>query len=355
MAEIVLGIGTSHSPMLSQPPHIWPEHAKLDQRSRELAFAPSGIVKSFESALATADPSYAALATQERFNAQHAACQEAIQRLASTIENANVDVVVIISDDQDELFFEDNMPTFAVYWGDSIPIYKRRPPESAPLPIREAAWGYGDDMDVRVNPALGWHLIQSLNDAEFDIAHFRYLREVYGGENTRYYPREDGEAPPTRTTDPRRMGLPHGFAFVIKRIFENKDIPIVPVFQNTCYPPNQPTPGRCYDLGVELARAIRSWECDARVAVIASGGLSHFTVDEELDRMLLDGLARSDRDSLRSIPRNRLHSAASETLNWVTLGGAMSESDLGYELVDYVPVYRTAAGTGGGWAFTRWT
>jgi hypothetical protein len=24
------------------------------------------------------------------------------------------------------------------------------------------------------------------------------------------------------------------------------------------------------------------------------------------------------------------------------------------ELLDYVPVYRTPAGTGGGWAFARW-
>jgi hypothetical protein len=24
------------------------------------------------------------------------------------------------------------------------------------------------------------------------------------------------------------------------------------------------------------------------------------------------------------------------------------------DLVDYVPVYRTPAGTGGGWAFARW-
>ena len=45
----------------------------------------------------------------------------------------------------------------------------------------------------------------------------------------------------------------------------------------------------------------------------------------------------------------------SRMLNWVTVGGIMSELDLQYEQIDYVPVYRSAAGTGGGWGFVRWT
>ena len=48
------------------------------------------------------------------------------------------------------------------------------------------------------------------------------------------------------------------------------------------------------------------------------------------------------------------HSAGSEVLNWVTLGGAMQRTDLAMELLAYVPVYRTPAATGGGWAFARW-
>ena len=36
MAEIVLGIGTSHSPMLNTNPEIWPEHVKRDVRNGAL-------------------------------------------------------------------------------------------------------------------------------------------------------------------------------------------------------------------------------------------------------------------------------------------------------------------------------
>src|SRR5262249_8973594 len=124
--------------------------------------------------------------------------------------------------------------------------------------------------------------------------------------------------------------------------------------QNTCYPPNQPTPRRAFATGKAVADAVREWREPARVAVVASGGLSHFVGDEELDRTLLDALGRNDAAGLMAIPRHRLHSAASEALNWVALGGAMHATPLKMELLAYVPVYRTPAATGGGWAFARW-
>jgi 2,3-dihydroxyphenylpropionate 1,2-dioxygenase len=39
--------------------------------------------------------------------------------------------------------------------------------------------------------------------------------------------------------------------------------------------PVKPTPRRCYDLGQLLKKAIESWDIDAKVAIVASGGLSH--------------------------------------------------------------------------------
>jgi len=61
-----------------------------------------------------------------------------------------------------------------------------------------------------------------------------------------------------------------------------------------------------------------------------------------------------DAETLTSLPKERLFSATSESLNWVGVGGAMEQEPLKFELVDYVPVYRTPANTGGGWAFGRW-
>src|ERR1700704_6157262 len=44
----------------------------------------------------------------------------------------------------------------------------------------------------------------------------------------------------------------------------------------------------------------------------------------------------------------------SEIKNWIAVAGAMSESDLPMTLVDYVPCYRSEAGTGSGMGFATW-
>jgi hypothetical protein len=86
--------------------------------------------------------------------------------------------------------------------------------------------------------------------------------------------------------------------------------------------------------------------------VIASGGLTHFVIDETLDRGVLDAIAAKDAAALGAIPRDRLRSGNSEILNWVTAAGALE--GLTATIVDYVPGYRTPAGTGTGMAFARW-
>src|SRR5262249_52423074 len=162
--------------------------------------------------------------------------------------------------------------------------------------------------------------------------------QPYGGRIARRYPTRNRELDYVRETPPHEQGLPHGVAFIVKRLYRNDPGAILPVFQNTCYPPNQPTPRRCFALGRAIAAAIADWRESRTVAIIASGGLSHFVVDEELDRTLLTALEHRDATALQTLPRQRLHSAASEALNWVTLGGAMDATPLKMELLAYVPV-----------------
>jgi hypothetical protein len=127
---------------------------------------------------------------------------------------------------------------------------------------------------------------------------------------------------------------------------------VVPVFLNTYFPPNQPTPRRCYLLGQSVRKAVESFAGDARVGVLASGGLSHFLVDEDFDRAILKALADKDAAFLRTLPRNKLHAGSSEILNWVAIAGAAEGLDLDW--FEYVPGYRTPAGTGTGMSFAMW-
>ncbi|HEY0581517.1 MAG TPA: hypothetical protein VGE94_04995 [Chloroflexota bacterium] len=356
MAKIVLGIGTSHTPLLALPPEMWPEYAKGDERNPELAFPPNGMVMPFPQAVETlAAEGQSRYAGPEPFKEQAGRFKGALDILAETLQSAQPDVTVIISDDQDEWFYEHNMPRFAVYWGETIPLIPRSLVPGASEMATRIAQGYGDvPMDVPVHSRFGRYLVEYLGDHDFDIAHMTHAQQPYGGKVARRYPTPDGELKSVRDTPMHDQGLPHGFAFVVKRLFNNQPRPIVPVFQNTCYPPNQPSARRSYQLGQAIGAAIRAWDEPARVAVIASGGLSHFVVDEEQDRRLLTALQQKDSQTLQSLPKERLYSATSESLNWVALGGAMEQEPLNFELVDYVPVYRTPANTGGGWAFGRY-
>jgi len=126
----------------------------------------------------------------------------------------------------------------------------------------------------------------------------------------------------------------------------------VPVFLNTYYPPNQPSPRRCYKLGQAIREAIEGYPENLRVGVVASGGLSHTTIDEALDGKVIRALREKDADALQSLPREQLNAGNSEIRNWICAAGALEHLDLKW--VQYAPGYRTLAGTGTGLCFGHW-
>jgi hypothetical protein len=325
MAQIVLGLGTSHSPQLSTPPEIWPLHAERDQHNPDLRDT-DGQVHSYDAFLARAGTSIHKELTPDTWQRRYEACQQGIARLGDILAAVAPDVLLVVGDDQKELFHDDNMPALLVYWGDTIrnvPRYGQRPSPA----LQAAAWAYGGTTcDYPVAADLATYLIGSLIDQEFDVAHSNGL--------------------------PPKQGMGHAFSFIYGRIMPNTVIPTVPIMLNTYYPPNQPTPKRCYAIGQALRQAVESWPTNNRVAIIASGGLSHFVVDEELDQLTLTAMQNKDAATLSSLPRERLNSGNSEIRNWITVAGAVEHLDM--QLIDYVPCYRSPAGTGCAMGFAQW-
>ncbi len=330
MARVVLGLGTSHTPQLSSPVGIWPDHVLRDQRNPAL-LGTDGEYHKYEELLAAADPALGAQLTPEVWQSKDARAQQGLAELGSTLLAVQPDIVVVIGDDQEELFLDDGKPAFAVFWGAELTDLPATAEKLARMPagLRAASWAaHADEPESYPTvPELGKHLVESLVAEEFDVAQF------------------------SRQHDGRSLG--HAFTFPRRRLLGGKAIPLIPVFVNSYYPPNQPSPKRCFDLGRALRRAIDSWPDDRTVAVVASGGLSHFVVDEELDTRVLDGMKNKDVTSLTTIPRRYMRSGTSEILNWITLAGAVE--DLEMDLVDYIPSYRSPAGTGVGIAFARWS
>ncbi len=327
MAKFVLGAATSHTPMLNTPAEEWPCFIERDTRRTSLLDT-DGNPTSYDLQLKHAPVGIAAEINPERMAARHDSVQAAISRLGDYLHDARLDSLIVVGDDQEELYHATNMPGILVYYGDTI--------RNVPLaPVAEPNWGWRATArwheekvprDYPVDSRLARHLIDRLIDAEFDLA------------------ASDGV--------PDGEGEGHAIGFVHRRILKDV-VPIVPICVNTYYPPNQPTPRRCYKLGQAIRAAVESYPGEARVGIIASGGLSHFVVDEELDRGVMDLLRRKDAAAIQDLPRKKLNSGSSEIRNWICVGGAVEHLSL--EWSHYEPGYRTPAGTGTGLGFAFWS
>jgi hypothetical protein len=330
MAQIVIGIGTSHSPLLPLTAEQWLERAADDRRNTRLNLS-DGRFLTYTQLESEVQGRYAAEATLENFTRQWQRCQDALDRLSAELQAARPDVVIVIGDDQEELFRRTNIPAMAIYYGAEIVT---RPLESMDVPrwLLATGVGRGYAMDLPHRhpgaPAFGRFLIEQLTDAGFDLGAVSAFN------------------------NPAEEGLGHAYGFVIQRLFGGRAIPLIPVLLNTYYPPNTPTTARCYQLGQALRRAIEHSTEDLRIAIIASGGLSHFVCDESLDRRILAAIRAGDAAVLRQIPRAALNAGSSEIANWVTVAGAMEGRACKW--FEYVPVRRTSAGTGIGLAFLLW-
>jgi 3-O-methylgallate 3,4-dioxygenase len=329
MAEIVLGIGTSHSPLLNSPAEDYPKHAEIDAKGRRL-YDKNGRPCTYGDLLAQADPSIADQIKPEVLEQRAARCTLNIGRIASAIAQAQLDALIIVGDDQNEQYSDDNMPAVLIYSGETIENNPLQMEEDAPSFWRRARSQYHEAAGPRSYPVasqLALHLVDGLMDRGFDISHAKRLAKPHG----------EG----------------HAFGFVHRRLMTDAVVPIVPVALNTYYPPNQPRPLRCYELGQSIRDAVEAFPGEAQVGILASGGLSHFTVDEELDRRVLDGCRGKDARSLSTIPVHKLNSGSSEIRNWITVAGACEH--LATEWQEYIPCYRSAAGTGCGMGFAVWS
>ena len=103
-----------------------------------------------------------------------------------------------------------------------------------------------------------------------------------------------------------------------------------------------------------LRQAIETWDSDKRVAIIASGGLSHRVIEEDLDARIIDGLRHNDEAKLTDYPDERFRDGTSEIKNWIAVGAAMAGTGLQMNLLDYVPCYRTSGGNGCAMGFVEW-
>ena len=212
MAKIVLGIATSHGPLLSTPPEQWGERVKADRANPALWFRGTPYKYDALEQLRSGQGLEQKSALPARQD-HHARCQTALAALSETFAKVNPDVVVIVGNDQSEAFSDGNMPAFSVFWGESL---TNRPPteeqiRKMPPGSSLATFAHRPEKETQYPgaPKLGQHIITKMMEQEFDVGTSKSL--------------------PSDGNEWSRGSLPHAFGFILRQIMKDKPIPHLPV------------------------------------------------------------------------------------------------------------------------------
>ncbi len=339
MASIVLGIGCSHTPQLHTPVDQWEIRARRD-REGDVPLWYHGERLTYQEVErrrrneCIGDQAALAVGVERQRKAL-----AAIEELARIYAAAGPDVTIVFGNDQRELFLEAGRPAFTIMGAPEFVNLPRTEEQASRLPpgIALADAGHLPDELVRLpgHPALAAHIAGYLADFDVDCA---LLTEQV---------RPDPAVAAT-------SGMPHAYGFIYKQVMRDQRTPHVPIDTNTVFPSSVPDVSQCHAFGRLIGEAVRDWAEDLRICVIASGGLSHFVVDEAFDRDILEAMTRNEFDRLLAYDRGYYEAGSAEIRSWIAAGGTMSVGNLEGRVIEYQPLYRTAAGTGSSAAFVTW-
>ncbi|SFL30883.1 hypothetical protein [Geodermatophilus ruber] len=299
---LVLGLASSHAPAMLLPVEHWPAAYRMV----------AGDVP--QPRTADAETPQTNAVARQRIDAGFTALREALAA-------ARPDVLVIVGDDQEEVFGPAFNPTLAVFCGaevsgSTLPRFRDRP-------------GLDQRVQLKCAGELGAHVAAELTRRGFDPAVMTELRPLS-----------------------RPEGIGHAFtrpAHVLG--VAEAGIPVVPIFLNAYHDP-LPSARRCYDLGAAL-REIAEGRPE-RIAILGSGGLSHDPlgpragwIDQRLDTWVLSRIAEGRGEELTRLfefDSDTLRGGSGEIRSWITVAGAFP--GLPAQVVDYLPLHHAVTGLG---------
>jgi len=241
--------------------------------------------------------------------------------LKQQLEAFKPDVLLVVGDDQAEVFTEANMPTYCLFTcaevHGSINIGLIGEPEEE------------NHITLRCDSELARHLLDALNNMGFDVSESKELKPL---------------------GKPKR-GIGHAFTRPVAKVTPQLNVPIIPLHVN-CYFAPMPSARQCYELGRAIARALK--DRPERVAILASGGLSHDPrgpragwIDTALDRWVLEQLRSGNAEALCHLfefDSDTLRSGTGEIRSWIVVAGACSGARA--TVVDYIPAHHAVTGLG---------
>jgi hypothetical protein len=306
-----LGLASSHAPGMWRRPEDWPlffDRMPPEVRNH-LPYTAKVEIESLEIRQDYYDRIHKAFATmREQFQAY------------------KPDALIMIGDDQGDMFDDANNPTFSIYtgeepmWGLEVRSRMSAPFGTPPSQLKKAYF--------RNHVDLSRYLHKGLIKKGFDMANIG-----------RFEPRGN----------PQR-GVSHMLVNLAPEVDPDFEVPVVGIFLNEYYPP-LPSAERCAQLGEAIAELLSTRP--ERVAIYASGGLSHFPgeynvgwIDRSLDHWILERLERNDLDALKHLftfDSDNMRAGTGEVRAWIAVAAAMKRAAT---VVEYVPAHCTVTGCG---------
>lgn len=249
-----------------------------------------------------------AAASKPSLEAQQRLRREAEQAFAvlrSDMEAARPEVLIVVANDQFVNFFLNNIPTFFVTLADEVKGKFTR-----------------HSFHYKNHKELGRAILKAGLESGVDFSFGEHVE------------------------------LQHTQTVPLYFVLREPKIPILPIYVNTWTAP-LPTPRRCYRVG-ELIRQVAEAR-DERIAILATGGLSHFPgsprigeIDAKFDHRLLEIMREGKGRTLADCSLEELLQAGdSEFLNWMVVLGAVGEvkASSTFYMPDHVAT---------GWGFASW-
>ncbi|OHV25674.1 hypothetical protein BBK14_21825 [Parafrankia soli] len=210
-----------------------------------------------------------------------AASRAALRSLGEILDETRPDALLVIGTDHMETFSLDLVPAFTLVTGERA----------------EGEFG-GEAFSRPVHQPLARGLLDGLVARGFDLAYSQSAE------------------------------LGHAFATPFRFVLGDRDIPVIPLLINVYLPP-LPRSRRCEALGQAIAEVIA--ERDERVAVLASGGMSHYPGTPKyphpefaVDHWIMSRIADNDLDPILDLTPEQLDEIGEgELLAWFVLWGAM--------------------------------
>lgn len=209
---------------------------------------------------------------------------DALRAFGTALDETRPDALLVIGIDHLETFWLEAVPTFTLVLS----------------PMAQAHY-MQQERHVPVHTGLATHLLHGVVARDVDLTYSQDAK------------------------------LGHAFLTPFEYVLGDRDIPVIPLLVNAYLPP-LPSPRRCFTLGRAIAAALA--DRPERLAVLASGGMSHFPgtaryTDPQFtfDEWVLQEVAAGRYDELLDLTPVQLDEVGeSELLTWFVMLGILAGS-----------------------------